>query len=111
MDGLKAKGWKKTYQVNTNKKVGEATLISEKANTSQMPVAHTCNPSNSGGRDWEIHSLRPTQAYSSQDPISKIHKKKGWRHGSSRVPAWDPEFKLQYHQKKKKKPLKLKHWY
>jgi hypothetical protein len=25
-------------------------------------VAYSCNPSNSGGRDWENHSSRPTQA-------------------------------------------------
>jgi hypothetical protein len=35
-------------------------------------VAHTCNPSYSGGRDQEDHSSKPAQANSSQDPISKI---------------------------------------
>jgi hypothetical protein len=34
-------------------------------------VAYTCNPSYSGGRDQEDHSLRPAQANSSKDPISK----------------------------------------
>jgi hypothetical protein len=34
-------------------------------------VARTCNPSNSGGRDQKNHGLKPAQANSSQDPISK----------------------------------------
>jgi hypothetical protein len=34
-------------------------------------VAHVCNPSYSGGRDQE-DCLKPTQANSFQDPISKI---------------------------------------
>jgi hypothetical protein len=34
-------------------------------------VAHTCNPSYSGGRDQEDHSSKPTQANSLQDPILK----------------------------------------
>jgi hypothetical protein len=34
-------------------------------------VAHTYNPSYSGGRDQEDHSSKPAQANSSQDPISK----------------------------------------
>jgi hypothetical protein len=45
---------------------------------SQTPVAHTYNPSYSGGRDQEDSSLKPTQANSSQNTISKksITKKK-----------------------------------
>jgi hypothetical protein len=35
-------------------------------------VAHTCNPSYSGGRNQEDHGLKPAQANSSRDPISKI---------------------------------------
>jgi hypothetical protein len=42
-------------------------------------VAHTCNPSYSGGSDQEDHSLKTVQANSLQDPLSekkkKIHKK------------------------------------
>jgi hypothetical protein len=34
-------------------------------------VAHVCNPSYSGGRDQEDHGLKPAQANSSQDLISK----------------------------------------
>jgi hypothetical protein len=38
---------------------------------SQAPVAHACNPLNSGGRDQEDCSSKPAQANSLQDPISK----------------------------------------
>jgi hypothetical protein len=34
-------------------------------------VAHTCNPSYSGGRGQEEHGWKPAQANGSQDPISK----------------------------------------
>jgi hypothetical protein len=33
-------------------------------------VAHACNPSYSGGRDWEGQRSSQAQAISSQDPIS-----------------------------------------
>jgi hypothetical protein len=47
------------------------------------PVAHTCNPSYSGGgggRDQGDHGSKPAQANSSQDPSQKKKKitKKGW---------------------------------
>jgi hypothetical protein len=35
-------------------------------------VAHNCNPSYSGSRDQEDRGLKPPQANSSRDPISKI---------------------------------------
>jgi hypothetical protein len=34
-------------------------------------VAHTCNPSYSGGRDQEDHSLKSAREIAPQDPISK----------------------------------------
>jgi hypothetical protein len=42
------------------------------------PVAHACNPSYSGGRDQEDHSLKPAQASSSRDPVLKknLHRKR-----------------------------------
>jgi hypothetical protein len=48
-----------------------------KNETTHMPVAHTCNPSYSGGRDQEDHSLKPAWVNSFYDPISKNtqHKK------------------------------------
>jgi hypothetical protein len=36
-----------------------------------MPVAHTYNPRYWGGRDQEDGGLKPTQANSLRDPISK----------------------------------------
>jgi hypothetical protein len=39
-------------------------------------VAHTCNPSYSGGRGQEDHSSKPAQANSSQNPTSQKKKKK-----------------------------------
>jgi hypothetical protein len=52
-------------------------------------VTRAYNPSYSGGRDQEDHSLRPAQANSLKDPVSKIlNTKTGWWSGSSgRVPA------------------------
>jgi hypothetical protein len=47
-------------------------------------VAHTCNPSFSGGRDQEDEGSKPTQENSFQDPISKIpNTKQGWQSGLS----------------------------
>jgi hypothetical protein len=63
-----------------------------------VPLAHTCNPSYSGGRDQEDRSSKPAQANSSQDPIS-THHKKGWTVAQRE----GPEFKPQYWKKKKEK--------
>jgi hypothetical protein len=49
--------------------VGNKFRIKNK--NSQALVAHTCNPSYSGGRDQEDYGSKPTRANSSQDPISK----------------------------------------
>jgi hypothetical protein len=38
---------------------------------SRVPVAHTCNPSYSGGSDQEDHSSKPAWANSLKDLISK----------------------------------------
>jgi hypothetical protein len=68
-------------------------------------VAHTYNPSYSGGKDQDC-GLKPTWKKSLRDPISKkLNTKPGWQSGSSsRTPAYQAEsqFKSQYHQKKKK---------
>jgi hypothetical protein len=43
-----------------------------------MSVAHTCNPSYSGGRDQEDCISKPAQANSLQDPyLEKTYDKKG----------------------------------
>jgi hypothetical protein len=51
---------------------------------SQAPVAHTCIPSYSGGRDQEDQGTKSAQAHSSSRPYLKKthHKKKVWRSGS-----------------------------
>jgi hypothetical protein len=61
------------------------------------PAAHTCNPSYSGGRDQEDHSLRSAQANGSRDPVSKkpITKKRA----GGVAQGVGPEFKPHYHQK------------
>jgi hypothetical protein len=54
----------------------------------QVPVAHLCNPSYSGGRDQEDWGSKPTQANSLWDPILKnSSQKRGWR-SSSRCGPW-----------------------
>jgi hypothetical protein len=42
-----------------------------KGKSSRELVAHTCNPTYSGGRNQEDCGLKPAQANSSQDPILK----------------------------------------
>jgi hypothetical protein len=37
----------------------------------QVPMAHTCNPRYSGGRDQEDYGSKPALANNSQSPISK----------------------------------------
>jgi hypothetical protein len=49
----------------------------ENGKTSRAPEAHSCNPSYSGGRDQEDHSLKPAQANSYRDPILKYLIQKG----------------------------------
>jgi hypothetical protein len=62
-----------------------------------VPVAHSCNPSYSGGRDEEDHGSKPAQANCSKDPISKIPSQK--RAGGV-AQGVGPEFKPQYQEKK-----------
>jgi hypothetical protein len=57
-----------------NKKV--ASEEAKRLNCGQALMAHACNPSYSGGRDEEDQGLKPAQANSSQDLISKKKKKK-----------------------------------
>jgi hypothetical protein len=63
-------------------------------------VAHTCNPSYSGGKDQEDNGSKPAQAKSLQDPISKNPSK---NRASGVAQGEGPEFKPQYHHQKKKK--------
>jgi hypothetical protein len=54
--------------------VGEALIKYSTTRThgSWAPVAHTCNPSYSGGRDQEDRGSKPAPANGFLDPISKI---------------------------------------
>jgi hypothetical protein len=74
----------------------------QKAPNSQEPVAHTCDPSYSGGIDQEDQSLKPAWANSSQDPISKKSQKRA----SGVAQGVGSEFNPQYCKKKKKTPNK-----
>jgi hypothetical protein len=47
----------------------------EKLKIDQVLVAHTYNPSYSGGRDQETLGSKPDQENSSRDPILKKKKK------------------------------------
>jgi hypothetical protein len=72
-------------------------------------MGHTCNPSYSGGRDQEEHISKSAHAISSRDPISKkpiTIKVKGGVGGVAQ--DVDPEFKPQYHQKKKANSSSIK---
>jgi hypothetical protein len=64
---------------------------------SQVPVAHGNYPSYSGGRDQEDQGSKPARVNSLQNPILKIpNTKKGWV-----AQGVGPEYKTQYHKKKK----------
>jgi hypothetical protein len=64
--------------------------------SSLVPVAHSCNPSCSGGRDQEDCGSKPAWANSSQDPISKIPITK---RADGVAQDEGPEFKPQDHEK------------
>jgi hypothetical protein len=70
----------------------------QNSQSTQGQVAHTYNPSSSGGRYQQDHSSKPAQANSSRDSIwKKSHHKK-------QLVEWlkvGPKFKPQYNNKKK----------
>jgi hypothetical protein len=56
-------------------------------------VAHAYNPSYSGVTDQEDRGLKPAQANSSRDPISKkLSTKKRWWRGQGVGPEIKPQF-------------------
>jgi hypothetical protein len=61
--------------------------------------AHACNPSYSGGRDQEDCSLKSARTKGSRDPILKKPLTKKEAGGVAQCVG--PEFKPQYHKKKK----------
>jgi hypothetical protein len=62
-------------------------------------MAQACYPSYSGGKDQEYDSSKPAQANSSARPYLKIPFKK---RAGGKAQGVGPEFKLQYHKKKKR---------
>jgi hypothetical protein len=67
-------------------------------------VAHACNHSYSGGRDQEDPSSKPALANKWRDPILKNKiTKRGEGFASEVAEGVGPEFKPQYHKKKKVK--------
>jgi hypothetical protein len=65
-------------------------------------VIHAHNPSYSEGRDQNF-SLKPAQPNSSRDPISKHPSQK--KRAGGLAQGTGPEFKPQYHKKKKKRSV------
>jgi hypothetical protein len=92
--------------VTTQNRLG--ILSFKTSDLSRVLVAHACNPSYSGGRDQEDGGLKPAQANSLQDPISKIPITK--RAGGV-AQGEGPEFKPQYHKKKKKFRFRPCYWW
>jgi hypothetical protein len=62
-------------------------------------VALVYNPSYSGGRDQDYHSLKPVRANSLQDPILKNLSQKNW--AGAVAQGEGPEFKPRYCKKTK----------
>jgi hypothetical protein len=57
-------------------------------------VAHTCNPSYSGGRDQEDHGSKPAQAKRPSLEKNPLQKRAG-----GVAQGIGPEFRSQYHEK------------
>jgi hypothetical protein len=75
--------WKIAY-IKKSKYMFAITWVTSDKIFIQDYVSHTCNPSYLGGRDQKDHGLKPGQANSLQDPISKKPiTKKGWWSSSS----------------------------
>jgi hypothetical protein len=66
-------------------------------------MAHTCNLSYSGGRDWEDCGWKPAWANSSRHPISKIPLQKSTGGMAQNLGS---EFKPQYCKKQKNEKKK-----
>jgi hypothetical protein len=79
----------------------EAPSTAKKERKVWVLVAHSCGASYSGGRDQDDCSSKPARANSSRDPILKNPITKNWTSGVAQSEG--PEYKTQYHKKKKKK--------
>jgi hypothetical protein len=92
--------WLKIYAWPLNNKRITFLLSCSKNYSSWAPVVHTYNPSYSGGRYQEDHSLKPAQANSLWDPILKNPSQKSAGGVAQGVGS---KFKPQCH---KKPPIK-----
>jgi hypothetical protein len=68
--------WDAQHLSETLYKISEILFKSIKTVCSQSPGVHSCHPSYLGGWNQEYCGSRPTQANSSQDPMSKITRTK-----------------------------------
>jgi hypothetical protein len=68
---------------------------------SWAPVAHACNPNNSGGRDQEDH-FRGQPRKIVHETLSQKHPSQKKRGTGGVVQGVGSEFKPQYHKKKKR---------
>jgi hypothetical protein len=77
----------------------------KKGSGSQTPVAHTCNPTSSEGRDQKDPSSKPVLAKFLRPYLKNTHHKN--RDGGV-VQGVGPEFKPQYHKNKTKQQQQQK---
>jgi hypothetical protein len=75
------------------------TFVDGPSKSGEGMVAHTYNPSYPGGRDQEDCSSKLAQANSSVRPY--LEKNPSQKRAGGLAPGIGPEFKPQYHQKKK----------
>jgi hypothetical protein len=80
--------------------------LAQESQESWVPVAQTCNPSYSGGRDQEDHGSKPAQAHSSARPYLKKPFKKIGQVECLKVKTLSssPSTTKEKKKKKKKKP-------
>jgi hypothetical protein len=58
----------------------------------QAPVAHTCNPIYSGGRDQEDRSSKPAWTVCQALSRKTLHKNKGGRVAQGEGPEFKPQY-------------------
>jgi hypothetical protein len=90
-----------THKINCQRnslKENLKNFPAQKTVSSQVLVAHSYNPSYSGGRNQKDHSLKSDGANSLYDPISR--KRPSQKRAGKVAQGVGPEFKHQYHTKK-----------
>jgi hypothetical protein len=69
----------------------------------QVPAAHACNPSYSGGRDQEDPSLKPAWVQIVCETLAG--KNPSQERASGMIQGVGPEFKPQYHKREREKEM------